>query len=286
MIGPEDLGPRDWAALRAEIARARRTQPEAFAQVAAVRKNVARLDQRKRGAVAPISPLLKAIGPTALWPMLEMLAVQAAPRGELNASAWLALRLGLVEAVGTIRDARARPVLAALWLAPETLLVRAVAEALGRLGDDASVALLLDRAGREQGARRMAVYSGMGSCRRLRSTQALAKVLAAEEDPERAKVLVKALAEAGNSGAWRTSGAWAKGEEQAVRETSARALVAAFVKHGGDVRQAASNGLLVVDAPATPGLIAQARARASGLVVEALDALRDRFARNPVRLAR
>ena len=53
----------------------------------------------------------------------------------------------------------------------------------------------------------------------------------------------------------------------------------------GEVRQAASNGLMVVDAPSTPRLIAEARSSTPALTAE-LGELEARFARNPARVQR
>ncbi len=65
--------------------------------------------------------------------------------------------------------------------------------------------------------------------------------------------------------------------------TAAAALVAAFLRSQGSLRDAASNALMVVDAPETPALIDAAQASASLEQRTALAALRARFANNPTR---
>jgi hypothetical protein len=55
------------------------------------------------------------------------------------------------------------------------------------------------------------------------------------------------------------------------------------VRYGGDVRKAASNSLMVVDAAGTPSLIAAAKANAEPEVQAALASLQQRFERNPTR---
>ena len=45
-----------------------------------------------------MGPKFKALGPKALLPMIELVAMDAPPRGAMSDSAWTALRAGLIEA--------------------------------------------------------------------------------------------------------------------------------------------------------------------------------------------
>lgn len=287
VLDPAQLPAAERDRLIAQIASARREDPEAFTLVPQLRHRLPALDAKKRGPRVPVSALLKPLGPRALFPMLEALAVEAPPQGELTPSAWLAMRVGLIEAVGVLRDGRAAPVLAAILDAPaqESDILRAAAEALGRLGDDAAASRLAALA-RGDDARRGPVLAGMGGCRRLLCAQALAAALQPHPEPALAKAVVRSLGEIGAAWAWRTPGVKARSEEQAVRAVAARALVSAVVGYDGEVRQAASNALLVVSAPMTGQLIEEARREANADQKAALDALSARLRRDPLRASR
>ena len=64
---------------------------------------------------------------------------------------------------------------------------------------------------------------------------------------------------------------------------AARALVRIVAGYNGVARGAASDALLVVDAPATPSLLADAKRSASGDAAKALDDVAARLAKNPTR---
>ena len=89
-----------------------------------------------------------------------------------------------------------------------------------------------------------------------------------------------------------TAQIWRRGVEKVLafrapvleaRRPAAEALVRAFVSWDGEVRQAASNALMVVDEPSTPTLIETAKKSASPEQQPPLDALAHRFANNPAR---
>jgi hypothetical protein len=284
LIAPERLPSDVRLQLAVEIDKARKEQPAAFSAVSTVKDRLPELEAHKRGRYANVGPLLKTIGPAALFPMLELIAFDGPSRGDLSEAAWTAFRSGLLEAVGVLRDPRAGPVLLAVLEGNEREfhVLRSAAEALGYLGDDSSTANLVALA-RTRGPKQEAVLAGMGSCRRLSVAQALASELAGHPAAGTAEYVVKSLGDVGNAWAWKTPGASAKGEEGAVRQTAARALVAAFISYGGPVRQAASNALLVVDDPSTPALIRTAQQGASPDVSASLATLATRFERNPTR---
>jgi hypothetical protein len=283
LAGPGQVAAPHRAALSARIHTARQQHPDWFARVGALRDRAASLDAHKRGRLAPISPLLRAQGANALLPMLEMIAFDAKPRAGLNDTAWRALRAGLLEAVGELRDPDARPVLEAVLDGPEAdpMVVRAAAEALAKLGGDQQAAKLTSLA-RIAGPRQPALIEGLGQCRRLACVTALSEVLAAHPSAPIALAAVRALGTAGAAWAWKTpSVAVHASDESAVRETAARALVDAFSIP--ELRAAASNALMMVDAPSTPTLIADKRQSAPASLAAELDRLAERFARNPTR---
>lgn len=284
VLSPKTLPEPARAQLEVELSRAKAVNPEAFTRLARVLAQVETLDARKRGRLAPVSPLLKALGPDALWPIVERLAFEA---GEMPtaASARLALDVGLIEAGGYLRDVRAAPV----WIAildgaeqrPE--VVRAAAGALARLDTDAAAAKLVALANGD-GLRRDAALAMMGNCRRLVVARTLADSAANPlGDARTMQTIIRSLGDVGNAWAWRTPSVRARSEEGAVRQVAAQALLTVWLEHDGAVRQAAANALLVVDAPTTPLLLQRARAGASADDRQALDALAIRLANNPAR---
>jgi hypothetical protein len=122
----------------------------------------------------------------------------------------------------------------------------------------------------------------MGGCRRLKIAQALGRALDEASDDERRKLAIRSLSEVGNAWAWRTPGPKQKSDEGAVREAAARALLRAYVRFDGELRQAASNALMVVDSPLTPSLIGAERSANPGARL-ALAELSLRFENNPTR---
>lgn len=276
------LPPKSLAELKVEIAKARSIDPRAFVAVNGIVSHAADADARARGRKAPVALYLAKLGPSALMPMLEMLAIDA-PRGVPTASA-AGVRRDLIEAVGLLKDARALPVLFTILEddTEDAATTRTVTEAVARIGTEEAATRLLRALDVSSAQRTHAIIAGMGDCRRLRVTEALASRLRTTNDDAIARAAARSLGRAGNAWAWQTLAD--RGEEARIRETAARALVDAYVRRAGEERDAASNALMVVDAPQTPALIAEAKKGASPDVVKALDALAERFARNPSRV--
>ena len=270
------------AATRAPLAQAiaadKAKNPQAFARVSAIVSSAPELDRRKRGRYAPIGSMLRALGPTARLALLEPLVHPERFVMPAEDSARVALRAGLIEAAGATGDASAAP----LWRAivedgAEPEEVRAAAEALGRVATDADAARLIALAS-EDGPRRAAVLGGLGGCRRADVAKALG-ALAPKLDARLATLASRALGTMGS--------AWAPDAKSpsmlAVRAEAARAAVALFVAQKGDARASAGDAVMSVDAAETPAIIAAARAAASPEDQRALDALAERFTKNPVR---
>ncbi len=276
------LPARSLAELKIEIAKARSIDPRAFVAVNGVISHAADADARARGRKAPVALYLAKLGPSALMPMLEMLAVEA-PRGVPAASA-AGVRRDLIEALGLLKDARALPVLVTILedKTEDAATTRTVTEAVARIGTEEAATRLLGALDSSSDERTRAIIAGMGDCRRLRVTEALASRLRTTNDDAIARAAARSLGRAGNAWAWQTLAD--RGEEARIRETAARALVDAYVRRVGEERDAASNALMVVDAPQTPAIIAEAKKGASPDGVKALDALAERFARNPSRV--
>lgn len=272
---------RAFPELRRDVAHARAVDARAFVAVNAIVSKAPSINARARAHKAPIALYLSKLGPSALMPMLEMLALDA-PRGLPSGSA-AAVRRSLIEAVGLVRDARALPVLGAILedTSEDAETTRTVTEAVARIGSDEAATRIIAALEAARDARARAILSGMGECRRVRAVEALASRLRATSDEATARVAARALGRAGNAWAWETEAD--RSAEATIRAAAARALVDAFVRQSGEARDAASNALMVVDAPGTPALIAAAKKGASPDAARALDALAARFTRNPSR---
>jgi HEAT repeat protein len=276
------LKARDRAALTAEINKQRKANPKAFQQLADAPKLAEEMDANHRGRTGSITMQLNGLGSAALFPMLEMLAISGPTRGKMTDGAWRTLKVGLIEAVGLIRDKRAKPVLnTILDRESDFELERAAAEALARIGDDASAKKLVKLA-LTPGPKQAPVLSGIGECRRTIAAKALAR-LATTPDDAVALVVIKSLGTIGNAWAWETPVIAQSGERDQVRSTAAKALIKAFVSHKDYVRHKAGSALLVVADPSTPQLIQAAKKGASPDLVADLDALAVRWAQSPVR---
>lgn len=275
------MQPQDLANLRRDVERARTADPRAFAMVSNIVALAPEADARARAHKAPIALYLAKLGPGALMPALEMLAFDF-PRN-VPAAAAPVLRRDLIEAVGLLHDARGLDVLSAILDDPteEPETVRTVTEAVARIGNHEAGTRILAALASAKGERARAILGGMGECRQLRVTEALASQLRTTTDEDTARVAARSLGRAGNAWAWKAASD--RREEAAIRSTAARALVDAFVQRRGEAQGAAANALMVVDAPETSSLIAEARKSAPAETQKALDALAIRLTKNPVR---
>jgi HEAT repeat protein len=258
--------------------------PNAFYHVAKARDLAVDLEARRHGRYATITPHLKRLGPAALLPMLDALVFDGPDRSGMSDKAWLTLQVGLLEAVGALRDPKAVVVLEAVLdeptVGPE--VTRAAAEALGRVGTDRAVTKLIALS-IKPGPKQQAVIRGMGDCRRFPIAQHLAALLRKQPEDAVALHVVKALGGVGNAWAWQTPPVRAS-ERDVTRALAARTLVQAFVSYDGEVREAAAKALLVVDHPSTGSLVSIERQRATtDGVRDQLDRLARRLEKNPLR---
>ena len=285
-VDASELAAKTRTSLKADIEKARIETPDLFRQVYDVAKRAGELDAGSRRPGAPLTMHFKVLGPRALMPMLELLAFEGHAPADLTPTARAALRVGLLEAVGIIRDGRAVPVLARVAQRERDVdTTRASADALGRIGTDEAYGALVtalenaDAVGASGSERVQALLAGVGSARRVDGTTLLAKRLDAHPDAATAKAAAKALGTAGNAWAWKTLAS--RTDEASVREIAARALVKAYLAYAGEARSAASNALMVVDDTHTAALITNARRTASADQATALDELAARLAANP-----
>lgn len=284
LLDASELAPEVRAALVRDAARARVETPVLARQVDDVIAHAKATDDAARLPGMPMTRAFRGLGPRALPTLLERLALDAHLPADVGPRAERALLLGLVEAAGMVRDERALPVLErALTKAGDAELTRALVEALARIGTDRAAHVaeaVLARTDAHDEARVLAILDAMGTFKRLDVTRLLASRLDAGPSDPGARTLCRALGRAANAWAWRTLSD--RHDEQATRALAARSLLGAFVRHEGDVRQAAEKALLIVDAPDMAVLLAEAR-RTSPNAARSLDALSAKLRANPTR---
>ena len=272
----------DLQSLAAEIGRARLENPASFRALARVRQLMPELDRKKRGPIAVVTPLLASFGSEALLPMLDELLSDRASSSSWTPSTRVAFRIGLLEAVGKLRDARSTPALQAILEGPDSdpRLLRACAAALGKSSDEGLNAVI--RIGATPGPRQLPALSGLGECRRLKVIRALADQLSADPSEELARTVARSLGAAAAAWAWETPALVALGEGDAARGEAAQALLQTFVSYKGEAQSIAETSLLMIDAPQTLELI-EARTSKHFSVDGDLERLARRLQNSPLR---
>ncbi len=273
VMAPSALAPEARVKLEQQIQAAKAANPAVFEAVKNLKGHRFEYYKNNRNPYPTVARELRALGPAALMPMLEALAVNQPERGSLTNAEWDALALGMLDTVGMIRDSRARPVLLAAFeaqgLRPKVL--SAAGRALGRLGGDAELALLVKHA---KDGDPLAPYAvgGLGWMRRVESAKHLAALLGSTKDAKLAAAAAEALGTVGSSWAWRALGKQRAAEGLEVRKICAEALAPSFVRSKGDVRTRSAESLLMLEHPATVDLLRAARP-AKGATAKAVDHL-------------
>jgi hypothetical protein len=283
VIAPDKLATAERSALAQAIAAERIAKPAAFEKLAQFRQDLPTLDADKRGPAVPVAAILKGMGQDALMPMLNELAFDTRGRDGLTESAWKDWRVGLVEAVGFLRDGRSAPVLTAILDGSETHfeLLRSAAGALGKLGTDVAAQKLVTMA-RQKSDKQLAVLAGMGHCRRLVIANELAAMLLAQPDAATAAILAHSLGDVGSAWAWKTPIVKASGEEDPVRSAAAKALIAAYLRYDGEARSSITKAVLMVDHANTLALITALQKSVRPEERALLDELAARFQKSPL----
>lgn len=283
VLSPDRLVAAERSALEQSIIAERVSKPVAFETLARLRQDLPALDADKRGRAVPVAAILKGMGKDALLPMLNEIAFAGRARDNLTDSAWNAWRVGLVEAVGFLRDGRSAPVLTAILDGSDTDfdLIRAAAGALGKLGTDAAAQKLVTMS-RQKNSKQLAILAGMGHCRRAAVVNELATALLAQPDAQTAQVVARALGDIGSAWAWKTPIVQASGEENAVRSVAAKALVASYLRYQDDARSSIGKAVLMVDSPSTLALIEAEKKSQSPERRILLEGLATRFQKSPL----
>jgi hypothetical protein len=217
--------------------------------------------KQRRNPVPEAGRELQGLGKDALIPMLEALAFDASQPGLTQVEAE-ALTVGMLSAVGKLRDSRSAPVLRAVFEAQtsSTPIAFAAADALGKLCGTTERALLTDQL-KDGNSLRLAAVAGLGECRHKAVVSTLAPLTTSGESPLRIEA-VKALGSLGSSWAWATLGKERAAEALAIRNAAAAAVVDAFVRNE-DVRTAAKRALTQIESPQALDLVRTAKANAT-----------------------
>jgi hypothetical protein len=273
LLAPSALSNADRAKLTSQVQADRAGNPAAYKAVRSVKGHRPEVYRNFRNPYPTTSREFRGMGAPGLLAMLDALALDAPTRGSLTDAEWDALAIGMLEAVGMLRDVRARPVLLAAFEAsarPEVL--NAVARALGRLGGDPELAMLTKHA-KKGDSLMLAAIHGLGQLRRVEAAKHLASLLASTTDEAVAEEIANALGTTGSSWAWKAFGAKYATQALEVRKVCAQALASGFVRvKGTAARNAISEGILMVEHPETVDYLKAARP-ASGATAKAVDAL-------------
>jgi len=240
------------ARLKAGVEQARRDDPGAFVELAEVKRTFPYPEIIPRGG--GLSPVvgLRDLRSRGLWPILNELALEAAPGVTLDEPLLASWRVGLLSALGNLEDERTNDVLRAVVAsdaAPE--IVGVAAAALSRLCTDANLAFLIEQSHRPR-EHRSRILTGMSQCHRRAAAERIGEALRATDSPEERWRFIEALGGVGNVGAWSTPSLARTGEGDATRETAARILVEAFLRFEDvSFQYPITHSLLVIDWPGT-----------------------------------
>lgn len=256
-----------------DVAAHKATHPETFEKVRDIQGIKPEVYKTYRNPIPMAGIELKRLGAGALLPMLSALALDA-PAVMLSEKEKEAYVIGLLQASSELRDPRGGPVYTAIFESKATKsadVLRAAAEAMGRLCGDAELAALKKHAVATDPLRGHAVR-GLGQCRRKEGVEHLATLLGSAPSAADAEPIADAIGSAASSWAWKAMGAKAAPAAKDVQAIAAKALVGAFAKHK-DLRVTAKKALRLVESPDAAALIATARAVADADTKVALDAL-------------
>lgn len=261
VLTPGALSAPARSALESEIAAARKQRPEAFRAARAVDSHRAQVALRARHGRPTAARAFMRLGKAAVMPMLEMIAWKADAAG-LSREERLALGDGLLQAVALARDPRSAPVLETVFLkSAEPRFVASAAAGLGMLCGSEQRSLLLSHAS-VAGPRRAAAVAGLGHCRSVEVANALAGILAVEQEPSLRQAAARALGYVGSSWALAATKLSAA-ERETIAKTAAKALAAAYASGDEATQRVVARSLLMVGhAAALPKLRELERAAA------------------------
>ena len=183
LLDPSTLDAKTLAAHGKAIAKTRIQHGRAFAVLQQIRADLPQLDNQKRGRFLSLSKTLRQLAEKAPWVLVDELAGNGAPRGNLSETAWQGWqgwqgwRVSLVEALGMTRNAAVAPMLRAALGQDhgDAQVTRATIVALARLGDNADIERLVKAATLEKNSPAVQL-NALGEHRRLKMAQRLVRL--------------------------------------------------------------------------------------------------------------
>jgi len=278
-----DIPQAERVKLLAEIAALKQSNPTAFKEVHDVKGHLPEGYLKQRNPVPLVGRELRRLGKSALLPMLEALAIKEPPRRGAAAHEWEALKVGMLEAVGVLRDVRSAAVLHAIFKGKQSHPVEQTAgEAMGKLCDASSLELL--RVSLSAGQKRTSAIHGLGQCRRLAAAKLLTAELATVGSPGEARLIARSLGKLGSSWAWQAKGPQWAAEGAKVRKLLAVALVRSYLRFGDrDTRDAHRVGLTMVKHIDTRAIVNNEASSADASTLSALKVIAKRIEKRATR---
>lgn len=271
IAAPADLPAKERNELAQAIAAYKKAHPEAFEAVRNVKGYKPEYYKNLRRPVPMVGRELRRLGPQALLPMLEALAFDVWERDGATDEEWRALTVGMLEAVGHLRDPKSSVVLqAAFAKAQHPDLEVTAAEALGQLCNDPALTTLESALG---GDDRSVAIQGLGQCRSEAAATILANELDRSTTPGEAALIGRALGVLSSSWAWKAMGPARKAEGLKVGRIATGALVRGFVRFGGDAQEAMRVGLTMASHPEIRAIAQKHRGGADAATSRRLDAV-------------
>ncbi len=256
LVDEKALAPEIRRAIERGVRDAELQDPKAFEAARQVRGHLPEVYTKFRNPKPLALPEWLALGDRARWPLLRALVLEApAPDGATASEAEVQL-VDMVEAAGRLREPLFGAVLVRAWAMGHhsANLERALARALGRVGGDAELRVLVQAAK----AGHASAIQGLGYCSRVEAADALAEVMALPN--ANAKEASEALARLGSAWRWqararRDASEQALGEQ--VRERAGRALVRELAR-SSDVEVHALEALRRMGDSRTPAWLEEA----------------------------
>ncbi len=270
LVAPSKLAPAARTSLGKDIAGAKRDLAGVRAKVRDVQSVKPEVYKKRRNPIPEASLELKSLGKDALVPMLEALAFDASQPG-LDAREREALVVGMLSAVGDIRDARSTPVLSAILDGETSATPAALAAsiALGKACGPNEIKVLKAKSA-EGSSVRAAAVQGLGECRTRESANALVSASKSASDTATQRAAVRGLGTLGSSWAWAAMGKADDQEAIDVRTLASDRLIEVFVKTA-ELRTDASRAILKCDAPNALERVRSAKKGADAETVKALE---------------
>ncbi len=260
-------------------------EPERFQALEEARRGVMELDAMSRSRSVNAARLLSSLDHDMLLPMLWALVNDDPLSSGMGLETWRQWQVGLVEAVGRLRDERSAPVLMSLLEDGPHFprLVRVTTASIGRSGDVASLERVMELA-RADESLRSPIVEGLGSSRQ---EEALDYLLAINGDDGQSKFHRQAARSLGdwlNQGGWETSvyedrrGMWRERRQGAME-----AMVARYVEAPSEVQRELSKSLQLGGVEVAKEVVEGRLAEGDEAQRQALEALLAELEASPLR---